>query len=455
MTTPTARPARLVAALAALVTGAAPLAAQVTPARPAAPGSAVVAARPISLDEAVRLAQRNAPAAVQARGAIRTARAAVGSGYSAFIPSFSVSTGVTRSSGSRFDAQRDEIIPSSTSWQYANSYTAQTELFDGGDRFFQLRQARQNAEAAEAGDVAQQFTVLLNTAQQYYNVLAARESEAAAQAQLEQALQQLRVSSARVAAGAATRSDSLRAVIQVGNARLALVQADNALNSANAALTRLVATPFQVTASPADTLWETASAPPDSAELARLAAAGPAVEEAQARLRAARAGERSTWTTYLPTIGLQYNRRGNSSGERFDIQPDQVAYANQLSLGLNFPIFNNFAREEARIRADVATDVAEAQLRDARLLAQQTLVQNLGTLRTAQERIEIQQATVAAAEEDLRVQQQRYALGASTQLDVLTSQTQLDQARAQLIQARYDYRVARASIEALIGRPLP
>ena len=59
-----------------------------------------------------------------------------------------------------------------------------------------------------------------------------------------------------------------------------------------------------------------------------------------------------------------------------------------------------------------------------------------------------------AAQEDLRVQQQRYALGASTLLDLLTSQSTLNGARASLIQARQDYRIARAQIEAIIGRDL-
>ena len=99
--------------------------------------------------------------------------------------------------------------------------------------------------------------------------------------------------------------------------------------------------------------------------------------------------------------------------------------------------------------------MAEAQLRDARFLARQNLIQQLGALRTAEERIRIQQASVAAAQEDLRVQQQRYNLGASTLLDLLASQTTLDAARAALIQARQDYRVARAQIEAIIGRDLP
>ena len=48
----------------------------------------------------------------------------------------------------------------------------------------------------------------------------------------------------------------------------------------------------------------------------------------------------------------------------------------------------------------------------------------------------------------------RYRLHEATIIDVLTAQNELTQAQSGLIQARYDYRVARAQIEAIIGRPL-
>jgi outer membrane protein len=107
------------------------------------------------------------------------------------------------------------------------------------------------------------------------------------------------------------------------------------------------------------------------------------------------------------------------------------------------------------VRADVAQINAEAQLRDARLAANQSLAEFLGSLRSAAARVRVQTASVNAAEEDVRVQQQRYNIGASTLLDLLNSQATLQQARAALIAARYDYRIARAQIETLIGRQLP
>ena len=88
------------------------------------------------------------------------------------------------------------------------------------------------------------------------------------------------------------------------------------------------------------------------------------------------------------------------------------------------------------------------------LAAREDLTRFLGALRTAQSRVQAQTTSVASATEDLRVQQQRYAVGESTLLDVLTSQTQLNDARSALIRARYDLRVARAQLEALVGRDL-
>jgi outer membrane protein TolC len=61
---------------------------------------------------------------------------------------------------------------------------------------------------------------------------------------------------------------------------------------------------------------------------------------------------------------------------------------------------------------------------------------------------------VAAATEDLRVQNERYRVGAATILDLLTSQTALTTAEQNLVQARLDYLVARAQVEAVVGRTL-
>jgi outer membrane protein len=208
-----------------------------------------------------------------------------------------------------------------------------------------------------------------------------------------------------------------------------------------------------VTATPSDTLDQRVVIP-SLAELEPLVEHAPAVEEAQAELESAKAASKSAKTSYFPTVNMSFSRNGSGLDPLFGNGDKRYAYNQSLNFSLQFPLFNNLTREVNVLRASVAEDNAEVTLRDKKLEAHQTLVQALGQMMTAQEQVNIQAASVAAAIEDLRVQRARYELGASTLLEVLTSQTQLDQSRTALIRARYDYRIAKAQLEALIGRDL-
>jgi outer membrane protein len=408
------------------------------------------APRPIELDEAVRLAQRNAPLAVQARGQLRSSDATVRGAYAAFLPD--VNLNMSRSwEGGTQTVQPGRPVGDQEPWSSSAGATFNLQLFDGLSRFYEVRRARAQQDAAEANDVNQRFQISLDVKQAYYDGLAARESEAAARSQLEQAQLQMRTATARMAAGAATKSDSLRTAILIGNAQLAIITAQNALRNAEAILTRLVATPFPVTPA-VDTLSAQGIAL-DSASLEQLAIDGPAVREAAAQWQVARAGQKAARSSYFPTVNMSYSR--GSSGD--DLQygwGDPFRYTSNLRFTASYPLFNRLNREEQRVSADVQEANAEAAFRDARFATRQQLTQFLGALRTAEARIAIQSSSVAAAEEDVRVQQQRYAVGASRLLDLLTSQTELNNARLALIQARYDYRIAKAQLEALVGRGL-
>lgn len=418
-------------------------------------------ARPIPLDEAVRLARRNAPASVQSRNEIRQSAGLLRQRYAAFLPSLNLSAGLSQSEGFNLAQVRDSADtnrfvsvprPFDQDWNGNHGLSAQFQIFNGGARLFQLQQARAQLDAAEAADVAQDFTIALQVKQQYYAVLAAREQRLAAQRQLESAEQQLRASTARVQAGAATRSDSLRTSIQVGNARLAILTAENGLANANAALARLIGSETLVTADSVSEASETVSL--SDAELLAMGDGSPAVLQAQANAVAAKQGNRSLWSQYLPSLSITMSRGFSGRPGAFQLWGDGDLNSTRTSYNVGWQLFNGLNREQQGLSARISVENAEAQLRDARLNARQQMIQQLGAFRTAEVRVQIQLASVAAGEEDLRVQQERYALGASTLLDVLNSQTTLDQARRDLIQARLDARTAKAQIEALIGRDL-
>ncbi|MGH7675001.1 MAG: TolC family protein, partial [Gemmatimonadales bacterium] len=122
--------------------------------------------------------------------------------------------------------------------------------------------------------------------------------------------------------------------------------------------------------------------------------------------------------------------------------------------GLSWTLFNGFQREQSQVSASVQRDVTESRAADTRRQVNAQLTQQLAALFTAHTQIDISRTNVAAASEDLRVQQERYRVGAGTILDLLTSQESLTQAEVSLVQALFDYLLARAQLEALVGRTL-
>ena len=73
----------------------------------------------------------------------------------------------------------------------------------------------------------------------------------------------------------------------------------------------------------------------------------------------------------------------------------------------------------------------------------------------AQDVLESQKKVVEEAQEALRLARSRYEAGTGTQLDVLSAQTALTEARTTEIQALHDYSVARSRLQRAVGMNLP
>jgi outer membrane protein len=408
--------------------------------------------RAITLDEAVRLAQQNSPSTVQARNALRVGRINVANSLAQFLPNLGLQSNASNTNRGQFI--QGKFTPyTGDPWNYNKGYGLNLTIFDAGQRYFNYRSAQFTQEANAESELLQRFTVALNVKTQYFLVLAARETEAAAQRQLEQADQGLKVTAARVRAGSMIHTDSLRSAIAVGTAKLAIINAQNSLRSANASLTRLVASPTEVTAVASDTS-DVPRLDVDSAAFLKLADQGPLVRQAAATLTANRAARRALVTPYLPTVSGFYQYFTSKSSPNFDWGAGPASPGTTYGFSLNWTLFNNLNREVNLTTATVAEDNAEASQRDARLAARESLALYLGAFRTAQQTIELQLLQIAAAEDDFRAQTQRFSLGSSSLLDVLTAQSTLDTARTALITARLQARTAKAQLEALVGREL-
>jgi outer membrane protein TolC len=324
------------------------------------------------------------------------------------------------------------------------------DLFTGFRRGAELKAARAGQAEAEAGLVDARFQQALATTNQFFDALSAAQLVGVRETSVKRADEQLKVSVAKLHAGSATRSDSLRSLVTLGSAQLDLIQARTDLATAEAGLGRLVGETGRVHAID-DSAFRRVVAAVDTAALRQDAESrSPRIQTAVAGTTVAQANLRASRASYWPSLTLGANTSWNGS------RSNDYTFFNQrqLSLALTWDIFNGFDRELTIAQRQASLDVAEATAADERRAVDAELTQRLAELEAARSKIDITAASVAAATEDLRVQQERYRLGASTIVDVLTSQEALSQAEVDVVNARFDYLRAKAQLEALIGRTL-
>jgi outer membrane protein TolC len=416
--------------------------------RPAAPTQLEV-----TLNEAIQRSLSVQPAMEQARGDQRNAGASMRSAYGAFLPSVSVGAGAAYGNSARVDNATGQAVPGGGDYTYTGSLSASLEVFDGFRRFADLKARSATGAAADAGVLNQRFQTTLQTKQLFYTAVANEALVLVADAQLKRAQQQLQISVEKLHAGSATRSDSLRSTVEYGNARIALLQAQANLATAQADLGRQIGVEGLVRA----VFDSTLPAMPDTADLRRTGfARAPSIDQAEAQASAARAQVWSARAQYWPSLIVSYNSNRQGTGYPnlpfFDNQNYRDTF--RWNFGISWPLLDGFKREAAQVTASVNRDVAEARAADTRRQVSALLTQQLAVLGTAFEQIDIADANVAAAQEDLRVQNERYRVGAATILDLLTSQAALTQAQVSRIQTRFNYLIARSQLEATVGRTL-
>jgi len=401
----------------------------------------------VTLTEAIQRALQVQPAMVAARGEQRNAGAQRRAAYGAFLPTLTLTSSASRQTAASI-VNGFPVTPGD--FTYNSGLSANLDLFAGFRRLARRANAQATVNAAEASVVDQRFQVTLLTRQAFYNALATEELVRVAQSQVRRARQQLQISVEKLRAGSATRSDSLRSTVDYGNARIALLEAQANLAAAQATLGRQIGVDQAVRAVPDSVL----PALPDTAALRSSPVEHtPQVEKADADARAARASVWDARAPYFPTLNVSW--RTSSQGVQ---QPwegfDNNRNLNSLTFGLSWTLFNGFTREQAQVTAGVTRDNAEATAADTRRRVTAQLAEQIAVLTTAYEKIDIARANVAAGTEDVRVQNERYRVGAATILDLLTSQAALTTAEKDYVQARFDYLIARATLEALVGHEL-
>jgi outer membrane protein len=395
-----------------------------------------------ALARAVRLDPGYVQALVQvdnAEAARRTARLAF------FVPTLNASTSYTRLSTQQFNLGTGQPASANAT----ASLDARYELFNGGRNVAEARRSAAALEAAKAGEAGERFAIAAQVERAYYDVLGARELLEVGRQRLARAQEQLATARARVASGATVQSDSLQVLLEVQRAGTEVDRRVADLQVSQLELGRRVGSDRGVDAAPLDTL------PPPALPLSLedavqfAATQGPVWLQARANERAAEQQLRARVGSYFPTVAL------TASLGKFDSKFfPSLTTRRTVGFTISLPIWDGAQRE-----------LALAQLRSNRTLATATRANLERSVRhdvteaytgyeVARGSLTSAMTGVAVAAEIYRVQDARYRAGAATVLELLDAQAQLVQAQADVVQARYGVRLARASLEVILGRRL-
>jgi len=157
-------------------------------------------------------------------------------------------------------------------------------------------------------------------------------------------------------------------------------------------------------------------------------------------------------SNYLPTISAFGNLQYQAAKNTFVVSTNDFFRSAQVGLNLSVNIFQglqtNARVDQASIEVRKSEEILANMETNLRTAAHSTILQ----LNQAQQRIDAQARTVEQAERGYRIATTRFMNGAGTQLEVNDAQLALTQAKVNRIQAIYDYLVASADLDQLLGR---
>jgi outer membrane protein len=259
----------------------------------------------------------------------------------------------------------------------------------------------------------------------------------------------------RYDAGTVPRFNVLRAEVAVANARPALIRARNSHRIAKNNLANLLGydLPREVWENIPLQLTDTLNVAPFSIQLP--AAIQQALEQ-RTELGALRKAEKlreedivTARSGRLPSAQVFAGWGWRNSTLSTDITDDVNGW--QVGLQVDWYLFDGLATRGKVAQARAAHEKSRVELDDVGGQIELEVRTAYSVFIGANEVLESQKKVQEQADEALRLAKSRAAAGTGTQLDVLSAETALTEARTTQIQAQYEYAVAVARLERAIG----
>ena len=427
----------------------------------------------LTLQETLARADRVSTEVLVATDSLRVSASRVLEAYGAFLPAASTGAYALESQGNTLLAST-ALQPTQVGW-YSSAFQVSTALniFNGfRDRAF-LKSSRFLNDAASFSLEQARQHITFDVLQSYFQVVLDHELVAVAASNLDLSRSRQARLEGQVQIGTRSPPDLFRQRAQTAADEASVIDIQAREQTDLVSLLRrirLEATrDYAVEVPPLDT----AALPPDSLDrtklIARALAQRPDLLAAQSRASAADANIQRATGGYLPQVvaGASFGVFArNYEWERQNgvslLTQDQRAMGTQLgsqpmgifTLGVVWPIFDQFETRFEVERARVASRMSTLAAEDARLQVLGDVRQATDDYRAAVEKLRATEAGLASAQEAFDAVSARFDVGLGIFLDVEAAQTALTDARAQEAAAEVNLVLRRQVLRFVTGTPL-
>jgi outer membrane protein len=257
--------------------------------------------------------------------------------------------------------------------------------------------------------------------------------------------------------GAVTLADVYSQQVKLGNAELALVEAQNAYETLKSSflyylgLDVLEKFTFAEPTEMVDYSADSTAFARDFADIQNVVQSAlknrSDYQSAKLSLLYSQQGIDIAKSGFLPKVNssLGYSLSGTD--------PIDLFKTRTLSLGLNvtMPLFTGWSIQNRVDLAVIDSKIKELEITDLERDIKRAIHKNYLDLTAAFKRIEVSGKNVTASQENRRIEEEKYALGSTTLLNVLIANSEYTNAMTNVINAQYEYRKLKDQLTYLVG----
>jgi outer membrane protein TolC len=393
---------------------------------------------PISLTQALELAERNNRDLQVAILQLERSRSALRESQAALFPTLGLNGNLTNS-GNGFSSNSSR---SSTSFN--GSAQLNYDIYTSGNRQATIQAAQEQLRVDEFNVETQALTIRLNATTQYYDLQQADEQVRINQSAVENAQASLRDTQNRLSAGVGTQFDVLQAQVNLANAQQQLTTAISQQLIARRQLATLLSLPQSVDISAADRvelagLWQ----PTVEQTIIQAFQSRPELPQQLAQRNIYEQQRRQALSQLGPQISLV------GSYNLLDRYNDGVSVTDGYSVGLqaSLNLFDGGAAKARAAQSKTDIAIAETQFASQRDQIRFDVEQYYSQLQSNLDNVQTSSVALNQAKEALNIARLRFDAGVGTQTEVISAENDLTRAEGNRVTAILDYNRALANLQ--------